>query len=842
MSQSSPPPAVNPEAKADSSAGPASELNPSSTQRSAPRPTLREAPFARSIDLPGVLELFAQFLRTPLGRERLEKLAFLQERELLEREQRLVREALALASCRSLPAFTEIADPRPALARAALAGLVLSAEELLLVVAFAERMGELRQTLLHPPVELKSKLPELTALAERLPVLEEALRAIRGKLLPNGELDDHASPNLFRLRRELERQKRAIEVSLQQHARRLGTEGVLQEELITIRGERFVLPVKAELRRRVPGVIHGASNSGQTVFVEPLETIELNNELIRLLDEEQAEEQRIFAGITRLLHQHAPALSLGAVLYGELEFQLAKGRFAQAYEATHATFSAESERCFDLREARHPLLVATLREQGRRVVPLTLRLREQHILVMSGPNTGGKTVVLKTVAMAACMAHCGLPVCASAAEVPVLDALLADVGDAQSLRESLSTFSSHIVNLRSLLEQATAGSLLVLDELGAATDPSEGAALAMAITEQLRQLGCFALISTHHGAMKQYAATQAGVLNASVGFDAETLRPTYAFRTGVAGVSAGLDMAAQLGLQGEIIAAARSLLTDAERRGHEYLRTLQQQSAEVEELQRTLVLERGELRLKMQELEGEERQQQRRKVRELEARFERFTQEFEQRLREAVATIEDKALRMKLEREVQLRSAGLRREASAGFQNDVLQTVTAPPAGSAPPARPVDSVQQGERVRLRDFDRPALVRRRDGERLEVEAGNLRLRVTLKDVLEILPGNTPVGKAPSAGIRVETQPVEGSGLREINLIGQTVEEALPRLEKFLDNALLAELPRVRIVHGTGMGVLRRMVQETLRAHPQVERYFSPPQAEGGNGVTIAEMKA
>jgi DNA mismatch repair protein MutS2 len=796
---------------------------------------------AQALEFEAVLKLFGERIESSLGRGRLSALAFLTDRRELERQQRFTAEAIALAAAGETFRFSGVQDPRPVLARAAIEGLALDPAEILAVIGFVERASALRQFLAVPIALSKDgvsrSLPQLADVATGIADFHGLLREVRSKLLPNGELDDNASPELARLRRDIEKQRRTISQSLERQLRELGGEGVLREQLITIRGERLVLPVKAEDRRRVAGVVHGASSSGQTLYVEPLESIELNNDLVRLLEQEQEEVRRILALLTARLRELGPPIARAAESYAELEFQLAKGRFAAEFGGVAADFSGGAPAPLDLQDVRHPLLVATLKESGREVVPLSLALEDRRIVIVSGPNTGGKTVALKTVGVAALMAQTGLPVCAGSARLPIFDRVLADIGDLQSLRESLSTFSSHIVNLRSILGAVTAYSLVLLDELGAATDPGEGAALAIAIVEHLLRAGATALISTHHGALKSFAATDEGIVNASVGFDRETLLPTYRFRTGIPGLSAGLQMARQLGLQQEMVEAAQARLSDVERRSGELLRDLEQRLAETEALNASLEQERQQLRRREAQVENEDKRERQRKLADFDRRFEELVRQFEARMREATDAVQEKTARARREREAGRAAAGLRREAREAFRAEVVQHLAGIPAEAAPGA-PVN-VKAGDRVRLRDFSRPGRVLTRDGERIEVEAGNVRMRLRLEDILEVLPAEA--APARSAGVQVHAATLEPAALREIVLIGEKSDEALRRLEKFLDNALLAEIPSVRIVHGSGMGVLRKLVADTLSKNPHIARFYHPPQNEGGGGVTIAEMK-
>ncbi|HVN05859.1 MAG TPA: hypothetical protein VMT86_15665, partial [Bryobacteraceae bacterium] len=400
----------------------------------------------------------------------------------------------------------------------------------------------------------------LNAVAERFPRLgargqligdfRSLLRDLEGKILPDGSVADHASVALARLRREIERQRKSIQESLERFLKSHQEDGVLQEEFVTIRNERFVVPIVAGQRRKIDGVIHGASSSGHTLFVEPLATIDLNNELVRLTEEEGQEVHRILRELTERLRGYAESIRLTMDTLGELEIIFAKARFALDFDCAVPRFGAR----LLLRDARHPLLEDVLRRQHKSVVPISLELDERtRTLLISGPNTGGKTVSLKTVGLLTLMAQSGLPVPAAEAEFPLFGQVLADIGDNQSILESLSTFSAHISHIREMALDVTPDSLVLLDELGAATDPEEGGALGVAIVDHFRAAGAYTLTSTHLLALKIYGANTTGVLNASMGFDEQTLEPTYVLHTGMPGKSAGLEIATRLGMPEDIM-------------------------------------------------------------------------------------------------------------------------------------------------------------------------------------------------------------------------------------------------------------------------------------------------
>ena len=504
-----------------------------------------------------LLALVAGYAASPVGREAILVLQPSTDEEWIGRQHRLVSEVrLLLEEQVSIP-LGGLLDPTQLAAKAQIAGAALEAAELQSVARLANDVASWQALLREPPMRLVGKLPglsELSAGAVRrvcVPLAESIERTIQ----PDGSLADDASPELSRIRREQERQRRLIEASLRAALRKLTGEGATQEDLITIRGERFVIPVRAELKRRVAGVIHGASSSGQTVYVEPLETIEQNNELVRLIEEEQAEIHRIFVALTRQVAGYVHSLVEGARVLALVDSLLARARFARDFHCVGPTFGAE---LLSIQEGRHPLLEKRLRATGGTIVPLDLELTaEERQLIISGPNTGGKTVALKTTALLAMMAQAGIPVPAATANFPVFTAFLADIGDAQSIEAALSTFSAHITNLDRLSRLADARSLVLFDELGSATDPEEGAALAVAVAAYFLAAGAWTLISTHHTSLKVYAANTPGVRNAAAGVDEKTLIPNYQFQLGVPGASAGIQTAERLGLNAAIIAAAR---------------------------------------------------------------------------------------------------------------------------------------------------------------------------------------------------------------------------------------------------------------------------------------------
>ncbi|MCC6265440.1 MAG: endonuclease MutS2, partial [Bryobacterales bacterium] len=457
--------------------------------------------------------------------------------------------------------FSTLPDPTSAVAKLRIDGANLDEREILSVERFLERAQAFRAQLL----EVSHRFPRLSARVAGLADFRPVLRKIEGKILPDGTVSDDASPFLRRVRRDMEKLRRELQATLERFLRKYREEGVLQEDFITLRNDRYVLPIVSGQKGRVDGVVHGASKSGQTLFLEPLEALGMNNDLVRLQNDEMEEIRRVLSEITETLRVYHPQIRDAAEVVTHLEVLFGKADYAEAFDCVAPTLSNARPRRLVLDKARHPILVDVLRKQRKAVVPVSLELlEEQRTLLISGPNTGGKTVALKTVGLLALMAQSGLPVPCRSAAFPIFENVLADIGDNQSILESLSTFSSHVLRLNAMMEEATADSLVILDEIGRATDPEEGGALGVAVTDYFRARGAFTLVSTHLLPMKVYGANSPRVLNGSMGFDEATLEPTYHLRLGAPGKSAGLDIAKRLGVPEPILETARATMTRKE--------------------------------------------------------------------------------------------------------------------------------------------------------------------------------------------------------------------------------------------------------------------------------------
>jgi len=799
-----------------------------------------------------LLAFVAGYASSAVGREAILSLRPSTDEAWIKRQHQLWSEVrLLLHEQVSIP-LGGLLDPTQLAAKAQITGAALEAAELQSVARLAHDVGAWQALLREPPARLAGKLPGLMELSSPLAgsSLKPLAESIERTIMPDGTLADDASPELNRIRREQERQQRAIEESLRAALRRLSGEGSTQEDLITIRGDRFVIPVRSELKRRVSGVVHGASSSGQTVYVEPLETIEQNNELVRLIEEEQAEIHRIFVALTRQVGGYALALVEGARVLAMVDTMVARARFARDYECVAPTFG--SDRLF-LEQARHPLLERHLRATAGAVVPLTLELTaDARQLIISGPNTGGKTVTLKTTALLAMMAQAGLPVPAVGAGFPVFSAFLADIGDAQSIEAELSTFSAHIVNLNRLSQLADAQGLVLLDELGSATDPEEGSALAVAVAAHFLERRAWTLISTHHTSLKVYGANTPGVLNAAAGVDEVTLVPNYQLRLGVPGASAGIQTAERLGLNRTIIAAARERLGSQQVDVARFLERLHKELTQLEQDRKAAREQQYALNQERKRLEREGDVEMRNRTRELEQKLGSLMKEFEFQMRENVRAVEDRAAQQKLSKEAERRITRLRREFQESFNQTVVAHRTGADAGDLN-ARPhvVRHVAAGDQVRLKSMGKIAIVQREiEKDLFEVALGPIKMRVKRDDIAEVVKSAAqqaeradPLAAArKQKGVHVSVTSASTDDMRmEINLIGRTVDEATEELEKYLDRAFLAGLPRVRVIHGHGAGILRRGVRDFLKSHPHVATIAEAAQNEGGQGATVVELR-
>jgi DNA mismatch repair protein MutS2 len=832
------------------------------------------------LEYDGLRGLVRRAAQTPAGRARADALAPMSDPAELRRELRAVSECVALRARGGAWSFSELADPGELIARLRIEGSILEPLALLELARLCDQAGEARARIQAE----RDECPVLWGLVAELPRELYSLAArVTSKILPGGELDDRASPELARLRHEINRLRSSITRSLEGLMRR--ADEAIQDNLVTVRNDRYVVPVRSDHRGRVAGVAHGFSSSGATVFVEPLETIDANNELQTLRETEEREVTRILATLTDDLRWELPAIERAAEAVAELDFVSAKATVAARHACVEPEVGADA---LELVEARHPLLEESLREAGREVVPVSFRLDADHpVMVISGANAGGKTVVLKTAGLLALAALSGLHVPARGARFPLYGSVLADIGDRQSLAANLSTFTAHVANISRMLEicrESDGPALVLLDEAGTGTDPEEGSALGVAVVDHFRRrCGAHVVATTHYSGLKQYAAAEDGVLNASVEFDEKTLQPTYRLLVGLAGSSSGLEIARRFGFPAEIVGAAAARVGESARDAAEYLRRIKRGAEEAEALRLALEEERRAVAERYGSLEREAARREAERAQEFEREMRAGLADFERRSRELLAKIEDRAERARVEREAERRASELRRETRRAAEQTraataartveqpggvrVVRHTAAPDAftnagagGGAGardaeefrPATEAREIAKGDAVRLRTFGKVGTVERVSGGEAEVLVGRVRLREKLSN-LELVERVAPKAEAArgrqlermAAAAREATQvrPAQSKSApgAELNLIGRTTDEAADEADKFLDNAFIHGHARVRIIHGHGTGALRRAVAELLKGHPHVASFAPAPPDQGGAGATVVELK-
>jgi DNA mismatch repair protein MutS2 len=762
-------------------------------------------------------------------------------RVVLESAFALIREGREWLRAERELGFGALADPTPWLEKLDAPGVVLEPAEFLDAGSLLETSAWLRQQFR----EEAAKFPLLAARCATLADFRDSQATIKRCVLPNGEISDDASSALRRIRASIVHTRESIQRTLKQILRARQAEA--GEDYVTLRNDRFVIPVRAEHRRSVQGVVHGASGTGQTVFVEPFETVETNNQLVQLAEDEAAEIFRILKELTDRLREMQGPLQSVVETIAELDSVFARARFARDFDACVPEFSAAAELRLDA--ARHPVLEDKLRKEHRAIVPISLALsNEERLLVISGPNTGGKTVALKTTGMAAMSAQAGIPVAAQRVVLPLFDRVLVDIGDEQSIATDLSTFSAHMLNLKSMLEEATPKSLVLADEMGTGTAPEEGAALAVALLDEFRKKNCFVLATTHHDRLKTYASTTPGVMNAAVEFDDVNLRPTFRLMVGVPGGSSGIAIAQRLGLADSIIEQARSLLTPESREAADLIAYLHRSRDELDVMQRQMADERHALEQERRKLRAEWVERQKQRIAELEQKFAEMQKRFEENVARVVDAVKERELRAQLEKTTRRKMQDVRGEAKEELNAAVVQTISESQQdlGVKPEsleAVSLEKLQPGVKVRVRGFSKAVILRRVEGSSAEIEAGPLRMKVAVEEItgIESAPAaKALVQPAKRENITVSAQSSEGGATGEINVIGLTVEQASERVDKFLDEAALAHRQQVRIIHGHGTGALRRGLGEFLKSHPLVARAEFASEEQGGKAITIVEL--
>jgi DNA mismatch repair protein MutS2 len=725
----------------------------------------------------------------------------------------------------------------------------------------------------------RSGFPLLGAIAEGAASFQHEIGDIRRKIGPAYEVVDDASPELANLRDRLRKQRARLRGTLESYLRGRDTSKYLQQQIVTDRNGRYVLVVRSEHRTAIPGIVHGSSGSGASLFLEPLSTVEINNDIVALEQQEAEEVRRILLALADALRRRAADLHRTVDAATELDVLQARARFSLLVDGIQPALASDGR--LELRAARHPLLIPAVRRhlgsgddsaaadpesrtgkpEPRAPIPVDiLVIPPIRVLVVTGPNTGGKTVALKTAGLLPLMAQTGLLLpAADGTQVPVFRSVFADIGDEQSIAASLSTFSGHIANIVAMDRALTLPALVLLDEAGGGTDPNEGGALAMAMIDHFRIRGAMVVATTHYDALKSYAVTTEGATPAGFGFDPATFAPTYRLNYGAPGSSLALEIATRLGLPDSIIEAARRHRSVREAQLAEHLAKVERDIQSLDHERRLAARERAAI-----EADAAKMQTREQDLRNREETFRRRLDErIEDRLREARREIDSVVEGLKVRTDAmaaegERRSAprlviptgetgAARAEARAAVEaiGQRLRAREADPDAAAPaPAAAQDvpgkTPAVGDRVKVGALGLEGVVQALHDREAEIDVRGKRLRARIDELRVLVPAAVGPAQPGRVRVNVELQPREGS-LTELNVIGCSVDEALSRTEKFLDEALMSELRSVRIIHGYGTGQLRRAIAEFLHEHKFVQSFASAPPEQGGGGVTVVELK-
>jgi DNA mismatch repair protein MutS2 len=738
---------------------------------------------------------------------------------------------LALASAGSLP-LDGLPDIRQTLTRCRAEGSVLDGSEMIQIVPVLDAGPKLRAY----GRSVRETSSAVATLTEALPRFAELADRLRHALDASGAVTDDASPTLKRLRREIRERRRHLATELERAFQGSDGDRLFTDHYVTLRHGRYVLPVRTESRSRVRGIVHDRSQSGQTLFIEPEHVVDANNDLVQATREEEHETARILAELTAAIHARLDDLDALVTTIGELDWVFARAQAAERMSATAPTVDAG--RTVELRGARHPLLLAqSWKDPGRTVVPMDLELSpERPLLVITGPNAGGKTIALKTLAVQALMAQVGCHVPADeGSRLPVFDDVFAIIGDDQSVAENLSTFSAFVKQARELLERVDHRSLVLLDELGAGTDPDEGAALAQAILEELAERGALVIATTHLEPLKAFASTYPRARNASVEFDTTTLAPTFHLRYDQPGQSYALTIAARLGLGPELIARANAHRSEHAARLADLLATLDANARTEAERAREIERIRAEAAAQLAKAQQTEALAASR-AQAIVARARAEATALVSDIRRALTAEWDKLKRSDRSRRSLDESRRRVREVAGRMEALVPETPVERPAALTPGAT-VAAEHLGIRGELVEIA---------GSSATVRSGSVTVRVPVHVLRPVAAGSATAARDDVArpGRRGGESPVQAphrSVAGEILLLGQTTDEARDRVEKYLDDAFLAGLASVRLVHGKGSGALRKTVRDLLAGHPLVESFRDGEPSEGGTGATVAALK-
>jgi DNA mismatch repair protein MutS2 len=782
-----------------------------------------------------IREILARFTSFSASRELALNLTPLSDEEEVRLRLRQSAEACRLLALSPDIHIGDVVDIRE-MAKMTARGKVLDSQSLLNIRRTLDSAHRLKKHLMN----LSSELPLLSGLAGEIVALEQVVKNIDGCLSPTGELLDTASPKLAIVRRRMREVRQELLTHLEAIIRSPRARKIIQEPIVTEREGRYVIPVKVECRRQIKGIVHDVSNTEATVFIEPWTTTDVQNELRELVAEEKDEIERIMRTLSTEVGAFESEISRNIELIAEIDLALAKARYAREVKATEpiivaASRSAETKGhepggVLRLVEARHPLL-------GQKAVPLSVEIgRNFSVLVITGPNTGGKTVALKTIGLLSLMALAGLPIPAHAeSRIPVYDGVYADIGDEQSIEQTLSTFSWHIGNIVRIINNATAKSLVLLDELGTNTDPGEGSALGRAILLHFLSQGTMAVATTHYTELKALAHTTEGMENAALDVDPVTMTPTFHLTVGIPGGSNALATASRLGLSAEIVTSARQMLSKSTQEIEALLTHLVTEQKNVESLRHSLENELNEVEQNGVDLKNRLRQleeERRRIIKQTRDQIVREAAELQMKIREVAAELRKEKSRERIE---QAKKA----LAEAQEQLDAGVWRAGPVVEMGETEAEVSPITAGDTVWLRDAGVPATVLSVSEERglVEVQAGKVKMTLRFDSIEKRIQST---GVVKTGGTLIKKEMSKSRVSLELDLRGKRADEVEPLLEGYLNEASLYGLSRVRIIHGIGTGTVRQIVRETLASHPLVTSFQPGEKGEGGDGVTIVSM--
>jgi DNA mismatch repair protein MutS2 len=783
----------------------------------------------RALEFDRIVETVTDFALTPMGAERLSRLAPSIDPQQVAHWQAATTETIRFVTAHGLFPLRASAELPQILTALAVEGRALESLRLLALATFLDSVDESRAGIRRAP----GSFPLLDAATTGAASFKGETAQVREKIDPSGEVFDHASPELRIIRDRLRKQKTRLRSTLESYLRGKDTAKYLQDQVVSERNGRYVLLVKAEHRGGIPGIVHGTSTSGASLFLEPLSTVEINNDIVALEEQEAEEVRRILLALTDAFRRRAGDLQRTIEAATELDVLQGRARFSESIDGIEPVISTDG--AFELQAARHPLLKSP--------VPVTIKvIPPATILLVTGPNTGGKTVALKTAGLLAMMMQAGLRIPAEhGSRLPVFRSLFADIGDEQSIEASLSTFSAHITNIASMDRALVTPALVLLDEVGSGTDPIEGGALGVAIVDHFRRRGATVIATSHYDQLKTYASTTEGVASAAFGFELTTFAPTYQLIYGSPGRSLALEIAGRLGLNPSVVAAARENLTAREAQLAEHLAKIDHDMRALEHEHRLAARERETLH------EAEARMQHREDaLRQREETFKkRLNEELEAQVRQARKEIDEVIAALKAKADAIARAPRLvstgdtgtaRSEARAAVDAITQRVAAGSPEIVVSQQWSVGTVAIGSRVIVGGLGLEAVVTSVHDGTADLDVRGKRMRASVRD-LRIIGGPAPAARV---SVNVELQPRDSTP-SDLNVIGCTVDEALTRAERFLDESLLTDQRVIRLIHGYGTGQLKRALTGFLQQHPLVARFATAPPGQGGGGVTVVELK-